>query len=284
MVKGFCKRKKYKGMMRLIPNALLLLIVFFLMIPFIWMITISLRNPMDAYRLPFTIFPDSFDLSSYLALRESKANIPNLYMNSLISSAAIVLAQLVTCPLAGYAFARLRFKGRTLLFNLFLISLMIPRQSIIIPMYVVMSRLKLTNTLLSLILPSVCNAFGVFLFRQSFAAISRSYEDAAYIDGAGIFRAYWQIMLPQVKPTLVTLIILTFTSAWNMYFEPLIFLTNIEKMTLPLGLVYLKGYMGAGNLSVVMAAVALAIVPVVIIFFLCQSYIVEGLTSGGIKE
>lgn len=284
MIKELCKCRKNNGIMRLIYNALLLLIVFFLMIPFIWMITISLRNPMDAYRLPFTIFPKNFDLSSYLALRESKANIPNLYMNSLVSSIVIVLAQLVTCPLAGYAFARLRFSGRTLLFNLFLISLMIPRQSIIIPMYVVMSHLKLTNTLLSLILPSVCNAFGVFLFRQSFAAISRSYEDAAYIDGAGILRTYWQIMLPQVKPTLVTLIILTFTSAWNMYFEPLIFLSKIEKMTLPLGLVYLKGYMGAGNLSVVMAAVALAIVPVIVIFFLCQGYIVEGLTSGGIKE
>lgn len=280
----FSKHSLWDGIKRLGVNALLLLVVFFIMIPFIWMISISLRNPADAYRLPFTIFPESFDFSSYLALRNSKANIPNLYQNSLVSSAIIVIAQLLTCPLAGYAFARLRFKGNRLLFGFLLISLMVPRQSIIIPMYVVMSKVKLTNTLLSIILPSVFNAFGVFLFRQSFASISRSYEEAAYIDGAGIFRTYWQIIMPQVKPTMVTLVILTFTGAWNMYFEPLIFLTNIEKMTLPLGLVYLKGYMGSGNLSVVMAAVALAIVPVILIFFLCQKYIVEGLTAGGVKE
>lgn len=278
------RREIKSGCTRLLVNALLLFVVFIIMIPFIWMITISLRNPAEAYRLPFTIFPESFDFSSYLALRESKANIPNLYMNSLLSSVVIVVAQLITCPLAGYAFARLRFKGNKALFALLLISQMVPRQSIIIPMYVVMSKVQLTNSLLSIILPSVFNAFGVFLFRQSFSSIPRSFEEAAHIDGAGIFRAYWQIMLPQVKPTVVTLIILTFTTAWNMYFEPLIFLTKIDRMTLPLGLVYLKGYMGAGNLSVVMAAVALAIVPVIVIFFLCQRHIVEGLTAGGVKE
>lgn len=280
----FSKHSLWDGIKRLGVNALLLLVVFFIMIPFIWMISISLRNPADAYRLPFTIFPESFDFSSYLALRDSKANIPNLYQNSLVSSIIIVIAQLLTCPLAGYAFARLRFRGNRFLFGFLLISLMVPRQSIIIPMYVVMSKIKLTNTLLSIILPSVFNAFGVFLFRQSFSSISRSYEEAAYIDGAGIFRTYLQIIMPQVKPTMVTLVILTFTGAWNMYFEPLIFLTKIEKMTLPLGLVYLKGYMGSGNLSVVMAAVALAIVPVILVFFLCQKYIVEGLTAGGVKE
>lgn len=283
MTNGLCGINR-KNATRLLANLLLLLVVFFIMIPFIWMITMSLRNPTDAYRLPFTIFPDRLDFSSYASLKESKANIPNLYQNSLISSIAIVLAQLITCPLAGYAFARLRFKGSKALFGLLLVSLMIPRQATIIPMYVVMSRMKLTNTLLSIILPSVFNAFGVFLFKQSFAAISHSYEEAAYLDGAGILRTYAEVILPQVKPTIVTLIILTFSSAWNMYLEPLILLTKIETMTLPLGLVYLKGYMGSGSLSVVMAAVTLAILPIIIIFFICQNYIVEGLTSGGIKE
>lgn len=273
-----------KVLKKLIINLLLLGLIFLTITPFIWMISMALRDPVDAYRLPLSIFPQNVDFNSFGELLASKANIPNLYKNSLVISVCIVVAQLFTCPLAGYSFARLHYKGRSTLFAFFLISLMVPHQAIIIPQYVVMSKLKLMNSPVAVILPCIFNAFGVFLFRQSFAGISRSYEDAAYIDGAGIFRTYWQIILPQVKPTIVTLLILTFTSSWNMYFEPLIFLTDITKMTLPIGIVYLKGYMGSGNLSVVMAAVTTAIVPVVIIFFFCQRYVVEGLTSGGIKE
>lgn len=267
-----------------ILSTLLFAFVFLIMTPFIWMISMSLQDPADAYRLPLSIFPTEFDFSSFSLLLESKANIPNLYKNSIFISVCIVAAQMITCPLAGYSFARLKYKGRKALFAFFLISLMVPHQAIIIPRYVVMSKLKMMNTPAAVILPCVFNAFGVFLFRQSFAVISHSFEDAAYIDGAGIFRTYWQIILPQVKPTIVTLIILTFTSSWNSYFEPLIFLTDIKTMTLPIGIVYLKGYMGSGNLSVVMAAVTTAIIPVVIIFFFCQRFVVSGLTSGGIKE
>ena len=265
-------------------NMLLLLLVFIIMIPFIWMISISLRSPADAYRLPPSIFPDSFHFTSYQELMRSQVNIVTMYKNSIIMAVSIVLAQLITCPMAGYAFARLHFRGRKGLFAFFLISLMIPHQSIIIPLYVVMSRLNMMNTLLSVIVPCFFNAFGVFLFRQSFAPISYSFEGAAAIDGAGMLRTYVQIMLPQVKATLVTQVILTFTYSWNMYFEPLVFLTRPEKMTLPIGLVYLKGYMSSGNLSVVMAAVTLAIVPILILFFFCQRYVVEGLTASGIKE
>ena len=277
-------RRTKAAFKRTLLSIALLAFVFLIMTPFIWMISMSLRDPADAYRLPLSIFPTEFDFSSFGQLLKSKANIPNLYKNSIFISVCIVIAQMITCPLAGYSFARLRYKGRKMLFAFFLVSLMIPHQAIIIPQYVVMSKLKMMNTPAAVILPCVFNAFGVFLFRQSFSAIPHSYEDAAYIDGAGIFRSYWQIILPQVKPTIVTLIILTFTGSWNSYFEPLIFLTDIKTMTLPVGIVYLKGYMGSGNLSVVMAAVTTAIIPVVIIFFFCQKYVVTGLTSGGIKE
>lgn len=273
-----------KRIMTVCLNLLLLAVVFVIMIPFIWMLSISLRSPADAFRLPPSIFPDSFDLSSYAELFHSRISILTMYKNSLIVAVTIVTAQLITCPLAGYAFARLRFRGREPLFYLFLVSMMIPHQSIIIPLYVVMSKLSLINSLSSVIMPCFFNAFGVFMFRQSFMTIPSAYEESAAIDGAGIFRTYWQIMLPQIKPTLVTLVILTFTHAWSMYFEPMIFLTRPEKMTLPIGLVYLKGYMSSGNLSVVMAAVTLAIIPVLIVFFFCQRFVVEGLTASGIKE
>jgi multiple sugar transport system permease protein len=277
------KAKGRERLRRLLLNLFLLFLVFVIMIPFIWMVSISLRNPADAFRLPLSIFPDDFDITSYISLGSSKVNIPNLYKNSLVITIMIVAAQLITCPIAGYAFARLRFRGKELLFRILLLSLMIPRASTIIPLYIVISKLKLMNTPYAIVLPYVFNAFGVFLFRQSFIPISRSFEEAAYIDGAGIFRTFFSIILPQVKPTFVTLLILTFAGTWNMYIEPLIFLTKIESMTLPIGIVYLRGYMGSGNLSVVMAAVTLAIVPIVIIFIACQRHIVEGLTSGGVK-
>lgn len=277
-------KRKHRKRYSILLNVFLLVLVFIMMIPFIWMISISLRHPSDAYRLPPSIFPDSFKTESYVMLFNSQISIETMYLNSIIMAVTIVIAQLITCPMAGYAFARLRFRWRKGLFSFFLISLMIPHQSIIIPLYVVMSKLHMMNSLLSVIVPCFFNAFGVFLFRQSFAPIPHSFEDAAAIDGAGIFRTYWQIMLPQVKATLVTLIILTFTYSWNMYFEPLVFLTKPEKMTLPVGLVYLKGYMNSGNLSVVMAAVTLAIIPILILFFFCQRFVVEGLTASGIKE
>jgi multiple sugar transport system permease protein len=277
--------KSFKGIKisSILVSALILIIAIFLLIPFIWMISISLRAPAEAYRLPPSIFPDSFKFTSYIELFKSNINVVALFKNSIITTVVIVLAQVINCPMAGYAFARLKFKGRKPLFYLLLVSLMIPIQVIIIPLYIVISKLHMLNNLLSVILPCCFSAFGVFLFRQSFMDIPKDFEHSARIDGAGYFRTYLSIMLPQVKTTIIALVIISFNFGWNLYFTPLIFLTKLDKMTLPIGLAFLKGYMSSGNVSVIMASVSLAVIPIMLIFFYAQKYIVEGLTSSGIK-
>lgn len=277
--------KSYKDVKvsSIIVSMLILVVVVILLMPFIWMISISLRAPAEAYRLPPSIFPDSLKFTSYIELFNSNINLLVLFRNSIITTVVIVIAQVINCPMAGYSFARLNFRGRKPLFYLLLVSLMIPIQVIIIPLYIVISKLHMLNNLLSVILPCCFNAFGVFLFRQSFMDIPKDYEHSARIDGAGYFRTYLSIMLPQVKTTVIALVIISFNFGWNLYFTPLIFLTKLEKMTLPIGLAFLKGYMSSGNVSVIMASVSLAVIPIMIIFFFAQKYIVEGLTSSGIK-
>jgi multiple sugar transport system permease protein len=256
---------------------------FISLVPFIWMFSVSMRTAAEALRLPPSIFPESINFTSYIRVFESSINMPVLFRNSLVISIGIVLIQLVTVPMAGYSFARLNYRGRNFLFIYFLVSMMIPQQSIVIPLYIVLRKVNLINNLLSVMVSCFFNAFGVFLFRQTFRGLPRELEDAAYIDGAGYFRTYLQIMLPQTTPSILTLILLTFSHAWNMYFHPLVFLKKPAVMTLSIGLVALRGYMGSGNLSIVMAAVAMAVIPIMVIFFLAQKYFTSALVSSGIK-
>ena len=160
---------------------------------------------------------------------------------------------------------------------------MVPGQVTIIPIYLMMAELKLVNTHASLILPALISVFGVFLMRQFFKQMPQELFDAARVDGAGHLRSFLQIGVPLAGPGLATLGIITFNATWNGYFAALIFLTSWEKMTLPQGIALLTGYMNSGNPSVVMAAVGLAILPVLIVFLVAQRWIIEALTRSGLK-
>lgn len=269
---------------RLVVSIIVLTIGFVVITPFIWMFSISMREVGDAYKIPPTLFPERIDFSNYQAVLESSINFSNLLKNTTVTTLLIIAVQLITVPSAGYSFARLHYKGRQALFIGFLISMMIPQQSIIIALYTLLVKTGLRNTLLSICVSCFFNAFGVFLFRQSFITIPKDFEDAAKIDGAGYFRTFAQIMLPMVKATTLTLIITTFNFAWSNYFHPLVFLTDWDKMTLSIGLVKLTGYMGSGSMCEVMAGAVMAIVPVMIVFFCANKYIITGLNAGGIKE
>ena len=189
----------------------------------------------------------------------------------------------MTCSLAGYAFARLRFPGRDLLFLLLLGSLMVPFQVTIIPIFLLMRDLGLIDNPLAIILPGLISAFGVFLMRQFFKQMPQELFDAARVDGAGHVRSFLQIALPLAGPAMATLAIITFNATWNAYFLPLVFLNSWHKMTLPQGIALLTGYMGSGNPSVVMAAVTMAIIPVLVVFIALQRWIIEALTRSGLK-
>jgi len=253
------------------------------LMPLLWMFSTSLRPIADSYKLPPAWLPTQLRLENYAAPFESSVPFLQLFVNSLRITLAVTLGQLVTCSLAGYAFARLRFPGNNVLFLILLASLMVPNQVTIIPIYLSMVSWGFMNNPLAIILPGLISAFGVFLMRQFFKTLPQELLDAARVDGAGHVRVFLQIAVPLSGASLATLAIITFNSVWNSYFLPLIFLKSWDQMTLPQGIALLTGYMGSGNPSVVMAAVTMALLPVLLVFIIAQRWIIEALTRTGIK-
>lgn len=260
-----------------------LLIGLLIVLPFVWMVSTSFRDMGDAYRLPPQLIPEEIHFRNYQAIFESNVPYLSLFANSMKITIIVLLIQLPSCALAGYAFARLRFPLKNFLFFLVLGSMMVPAQVTVIPAYVMMNKLHLVDTHISIICLSVTSAFGVFLLRQFFKTVPREMEESAKIDGAGTFRTFVSIMLPQAGASIATLGILTFNGVWNDYFKPLMFLNTWEKMTLPLGISALKGFMASGNPAVVMAAVTLSVLPVFLFFLFGQRYFIDGMTVGAVK-
>lgn len=254
-----------------------------MLMPLLWMFSTSLRPSSQSYQLPPQWLPTEFRIENYGAVFESNVPFVPLFRNSLFITLAVTFGQLFTCSLAGYAFARLRFPGRNPLFILLLASLMVPAQVTVIPIFLIMRSFQLIDTHWSIILPGLVNAFGVFLMRQFFLTLPQELIDAAKIDGAGPWLTFVRIALPLAAPSLAALGIITFNATWNSYFYPLIFLNSWDKMTLPQGIALLQGYMQSGNPSVIMAAVTMALIPVLIVFLVAQRWIVEALTRTGIR-
>ena len=253
-----------------------------IMLPFVWMFSTSWRHPVESFNLPPQWIPTAFRISNYQKAFEIIPFVANV-LNSLKVGGLITLGQLITCSMAAFAFAKLRFPGRNFLFILLLSSLMVPLQVVIIPTFILMRMLGLVNTHASLILPSLISAFGIFLLRQFFLTIPDELVDSAKIDGASYFTIFWRIILPLAKPALSVLALFTFNFYWNEFFRPLIFLKSYDKMTIPLALVQLSGYYQTGSVSIIMAGVSLAVIPVLIIFLFTQRYLIEGITLTGLK-
>jgi multiple sugar transport system permease protein len=254
-----------------------------MVMPFLWMFSTSLRPSAESYKLPPAWLPTQWHFENYAAVFQSTVPFLAFALNSTKITLFVVLGQLITCSMAGFAFARLRFPGRDILFIVLLASLMVPQQVTIIPVFIIMKNLGLADNHLSLILIGLTSAFGVFLLRQFFLTVSQDLIDAAKIDGAGPWMIFSRIALPLAGPSLSALAIITFNNTWNNYFYPLIFLTTWDNMTLPLGITALRGYLSSGNGSVVMAAVAMTILPVLVVFLVAQRWIIQGVTQSGIK-
>ncbi|MEW5957950.1 MAG: carbohydrate ABC transporter permease [Chloroflexota bacterium] len=263
---------------------LLLLFLFSLIFlaPLVWAVATSLRLPADSFKLPPQWIPTNPRWENYTEVFELTP-FATYVVNSLLVTLSCVIGQLFTSSLAGYAFGRLKFPGRELLFWLVLATMMIPIQATIIPVFVLISQMKLADTLIALILPALPTAFGTFLLRQYFLTIPDELEEAALIDGANYFQVFWKIHLPLVQTGLAVQAILSFNFFWNEFFRPLIFLTSKEYFTLPVGLVDLRGYFSTGSISVVLAGVVMSLIPVLIIFLLGQRYLIEGIMRSGIK-
>jgi multiple sugar transport system permease protein len=250
--------------------------------PFAWTVSTSMRLPAESFSVPPEWIVLNPDWSNYSEVFE---RIPfwRQILNSAAVAITIVIGQLATTALAGYSFARLEFPGRNILFWLVMATMMVPLQATIIPVFVLLSRMGLSDTLSALILPSLTAAFGTFLLRQYFMGIPKEYEEASVIDGANPFQVFYRVYLPLVKPGLAVLAVLAFNFHWNEFFRPLIFLMTQTNFTIPLGLNDLKGYMMTGSISVVLAGVTLSLIPVVTVYIIGQRYLIEGIMKGGLK-
>lgn len=281
-------RRGVRTLRRIRPGQVVAIVVLSLgglgmVLPFVWMFITSLKSASNAYNLPPNWIPTEFVWQNF----ERAINGPLPLLTNMTNSAFIAilttLGLLITAPLAGYAFARLEFPGRNALFVTLLASLMVPIQVTIIPLFLIMRNLGLVNSPWSLILPSITWAFGVFLMRQFFLTLPKEILEAAKIDGAGPLKAYRLVALPLVKNGLSALGVIAFLNSWNAYFAPSIFLSSQDTATLPLALVLMRGPFSTGQVNIIMAATALAVIPALIVFLVAQRWIIASMTQSGVK-
>ena len=255
---------------------------FIMIFPFLWMVSTSLKTEGATMVLPPQLIPNDISLDNYKRVAEAFPIMKFLF-NSMLVAILSTLGQLLTASMAAYAFARLKFKGRDILFLLYLATLMVPSQITMIPQFILVSKIGWLDTYQGLIVPGIFTAFGTFLLRQHFLTIPKSLEEAAFIDGASHFRVFWQIILPLSKSALATLGIFSFMQSWNNFLWPLIIINDKNMMTLPLGLSNLQGRW-ATDWNLLMAGVVISVIPILIVYLSAQKYFVKGITLSGLKE
>jgi multiple sugar transport system permease protein len=251
--------------------------------PFLWMMITAFKSLGESVQVPPTILPQHWQFSNYNeVLTGSGLSFVRLSINSVIMTAGRTIGQLVFCSLAAYAFARIKFPGRTFFFVLFLSVLMVPSQVFMIPQYLIMEHLGWLNSLKAITVPGMFSAFGTFLLRQFFMGLPDELEEAARLDGANHFQIYWRIMLPLARPGLLALAIFTVIWSWNDFLWPLIVNSSPDQMPLASGLATLQG-LHTTNYPVLMAGTLLATWPMILIFILLQRQFVEGIALTGGK-
>jgi multiple sugar transport system permease protein len=255
-----------------------------MLLPFSWLFSMSFRPVAEAYKLPPSFLPPNLDFTNYRAVLAADVPYLRIYWNSLEVAILVTIGQLVTCTLAAFAFSRLSFPGRDSIFFVMLVGLMFPAQVTILPIYLGYAHIGLLNNPIGLALMYLTSSFGVFLVRQFMQSQPKALEEAALMDGAGYLKIFLRISLPQLRPALSALGIITFTQTWNYYFQARVLLEPQRSMTLPVAMDLLRGYLSQGNLSLVMAAMSMAILPVVLLFLLAQKFVIEGVTMSGIKN
>jgi len=268
---------------RVLVYALLILGTLVTLVPFIWILATSLKPASEIVRMPPTFFPENWTLNSYMTIfNDPKIPLARFYLNSALVAIGRVIITLFLSSLVGYVFAKYNFRGKNLLFGFILIQLMVPFTVIMIPAYLILVQLRLIDTLWGLVIPTMVDAFGIFLMRQFIETFPNDLIDAARIDGSGEFGIYRKIVLPNLGAALATLGIFTFMTTWNDYLWPLIVITTHEKRTLPLLLTWYNSQHGQ-RYDLTMAASILVLIPVLIVYVFFQRWIVRGVALSGMK-
>jgi multiple sugar transport system permease protein len=265
--------------------AVLTVISAIMLIPFLWMVSTSLKEPSKIFVFPPEFIPSPVRFANYTeVLKTTPFHL--FYWNSVYIAALVTVGTVFFSSLAGYSFARIPFKGRNVVFLLLLSTMMIPTEVTSIPMFLFMREIGWINTHLPLIILPIFGAggvFGVFVMRQFFLGMPKELEEAAMIDGCSRLRTYWNIMLPLAKPAAATLTIFTFLTVWNDFFDPLIFINDRKLMTLPLALSLFTDEAGTAWHHLMSASV-MATLPLLIVFFFAQKQFIEGVAMTGLKE
>ena len=271
--------------MRLLKQALGYLVLALgsvvMLLPFVWMLSTSLKTKDATFVLPPQFIPADPTFASYQQVFAT-APMGQFILNSLVVALANTALLVLFSAMSGYAFARIRFRGREVLFYAYLATLMVPQQVTLTPLFILMTLLGWTNTYQALILPGAFSAFGTFLMRQFFAGLPNEIEEAAVLDGAGHVRIFFDIAVHLAKPAMATLVVFGFIASWNNFLWPLIIISDASMMTLPLGLSFLQGRWGT-DWNVLMAGTVVATLPVLAVYVFAQKYIIQGLSHTGSK-
>ncbi|HMQ30235.1 MAG TPA: carbohydrate ABC transporter permease [Chloroflexaceae bacterium] len=268
---------------RLALSALMWGLGLLFLLPFAWMLISSLKREIDVFRMPVRWIPDPLTLQNYVTVWAGEHPLPRYLGNSLLVAVLRVGGELLTASLAAYAFARLRFRGRDLVFLLYLSTLIVPYQMLLVPRFILFQQMGLYDTLWALILPGMFTVFGTFMLRQFFLAIPQELSDAARVDGANEWQIYWRIILPLARPALASLAILAFVWSWNDYETPLVMLTNERNYTVPVGLTSYVDESGGFSAALIMAGAVSSLLPVFVVFLVLQRQFIQALTRSGLK-
>lgn len=272
---------KKSSISRIILYIVMIIASITMLIPFLWMLSASIKPEIEVFDFPIRWIPKNIKWNNYT---EVFRRVPFLayYLNTIKVAISITILQLITCSLAAYSFAKINYPERNKLFLLYLSTMMIPYQVIMIPQFISINKLGLLNTHWALILLGAFSPFGVFLFRQFFMSIPEELSEAARIDGCSEFGIYARIIMPLTKPAIASLTIFTFVSAWNDFLGPLIYINDELKKTLQLGM---RGFVTtySSDYALLMAAAVLATIPTILVYIFAQDFFVEGIATTGLK-
>lgn len=274
------RRKKFTFGRAVVIAVMVAFTVFFLL-PYFWMIINSFKSNKDILSNPKAFFPEVWTLESYKTVIQEAPFFKWLFNScfvTVVDTAIIVFDS----ALIGYVFSQYKFKGKNFLFIIVLITMMIPAQTTMIPMFLLLDRMGLYDNILALILPTLVSGYGIFLCKQYCDEIPRELMESAKIDGAKDIKIFWHIVLPQIRPAMGALTIFTFLAIWNEYLRPLIMISKVENMTLPVALTFFSGA-HMTNLGATLAAAALSMIPVTVVFLAFQKHFIKGIAMTGMK-
>lgn len=254
---------------------------FLIIVPFIWMVLSSMKTSQEIIEIPPKFFPKEFSLNNFLEVM-TYGNLKQYFFNSVFTTLSITLGELITCILAAFAFAKLEFRGKSIIFSILIGTMMVPGEVLVIPNFVILSKLKWINTYKALILPWCTSVFAIFFLRQYFLSIPKELYYSSKIDGCSDIRFLTKIVIPISKPAIVTIAIMKIINSWNSFMWPMIMTNSDEMRTLPTALSKFTTEVGA-DYHLLMALSTMIILPMVIVFIILKKYIFAGVSGSGVK-